>query len=545
MGGTGPQCSVAQFSFSTPTANRQPMSPLTEINKKIGKYRWTICALLFFATTVNYLDRQVLSLLKSDLETEFNWSDTDYANIVMVFQFVYALSMLFAGRLIDWLGTKSGFAWALIVWSIAAIVHAFAKGTGGFMFARGLLGFGESGNFPAAIKTTAEWFPKKERALATGIFNSGTNVGAILAPLTVPRLAAHWGWQSAFIVVGVIGFLWLIFWLWLYDSPAKQKRLGRAEFEYIHSDVDEQAVAAADAKAVADHEPQLPWYVEWGKLLGHRQTWSFAFGKFMTDGVWWFYLFWLPAFLKAQYGMTGTRVDLPIAVLYTMTCVGSIGGGWLPMFFINRGYEPYGGRMRAMLIIAFFPLIVLLAQPFGGVSFWVPVILIGIGASAHQAWSANLFTTVSDMFPKKAVGSVIGIGGMFGGFGGILINKSGGWLFDAYRYSGIAKTWVEARAGALGEYLNQILALKLVNQHGTTIDLNLAELGSLPNGVVTQLQAINPNAFTQLKQLQTTVVQSEMKTAYGIMFAVCALAYLVAWTVMKVLVPRFKKIENL
>jgi ACS family hexuronate transporter-like MFS transporter len=243
--------------------------------------------------------------------------------------------------------------------------------------------------------------------------------------------------------------------------------------------------------------------------------------------------------------MTGTQVDLPIAVLYTMTCVGSIGGGWLPMYFINQGYEPYAGRMRAMLIIAFFPLVVLLAQPFGGISFWVPVILIGIGASAHQAWSANLFTTVSDMFPKKAVGSVIGIGGMFGGFGGILINKSGGWLFDAYRYSGIARTWAEARTGALGEYLNQILALKLVNKHDTMIDLNLAELGSLPKEVVTQLQAINPDSFTQLKQLQTTIVQGEMKTAYAIMFTVCALAYLIAWTVMKLLVPRFKKIENL
>jgi ACS family hexuronate transporter-like MFS transporter len=273
------------------------MKQLPKINEKIGRYRWTICALLFFATTVNYLDRQVLSLLKSDLEVEFNWSDTDYANIVMVFQLVYALSMLFAGRVIDWLGTKSGFAWSLILWSIGAVVHAFARGTGGFMMARAVLGFGESGNFPAAIKTTAEWFPKKERALATGIFNSGTNVGAILAPLTVPRLAAAWGWQSAFVAVGAIGFLWLIFWFWLYDSPARQKRLGRAEYAYIHSDADEQAVAVAEAGAVGAHEPRLPWYIVWVKLLGYRQTWSFAFGKFMTDGVWWFFLFWLPAYL--------------------------------------------------------------------------------------------------------------------------------------------------------------------------------------------------------------------------------------------------------
>ena len=521
------------------------MTTLNRINEKIGRYRWTICALLFFATTVNYLDRQVLSLLKGDLEVEFNWSDTDYANIVMVFQLVYAVSMLFAGRIIDWLGTKAGFAWALIVWSVGAMLHALAKGTGGFMFARGVLGFGESGNFPAAIKTTAEWFPKRERALATGIFNSGTNVGAILAPITVPWLAANWGWQGAFIVVGAIGFLWLIFWFWLYDSPAKQKRLGRAEYDYIHSDADEQAVAAADAKAAASNEPRLPWYQEWSRLLGYRQTWAFAFGKFMTDGVWWFYLFWLPAYLRAEYGMTGTQVSIPIAVLYTMTCVGSIAGGWFPMYFINRGYDPYGGRMRAMLIIAFFPLVVLLAQPFGHLGFWVPVILIGIGASAHQAWSANIFTTVSDMFPKKAVGSVTGIGGMFGGFGGILVNKSAGWLFDAYRAGGIAHTWAEAKAGALGGYLDRILSLKLVNSHGTPIDLNLVEFGSLPREVAAQVQAVDPAAFAQLKQMQVALVQREMTVAYAIVFGFCAVAYLVAWLVMKLLVPRFKKIEGL
>jgi MFS transporter, ACS family, hexuronate transporter len=517
------------------------MNMLNQINERIGKYRWTICALLFFATTVNYLDRQVLSLLKGDLEVEFNWTDTDYANIVMVFQLVYAVSMLFAGRIIDWLGTKSGYAWSLIIWSVAAVLHAFARNTGGFMFARALLGFGEAGNFPAAIKATAEWFPKKERALATGIFNSGANVGAILAPITVPWLALHWGWQGAFIVVGGVGFTWLVFWYWFYELPSRQRRLGTAEYEYIHAD----AEAEAETPVAESDEPKLPWYRKWGKLLGYRQTWAFAFGKFMTDGVWWFFLFWLPAFLKAQYGMTGTDVAFPLAVLYTMTCVGSIGGGWFPMFFINRGYEPYSGRMRAMLIIALFPLVVLLAQPLGNISYWIPVLLIGIGASAHQAWSANLFTTVSDMFPKKAVASVIGIGGMFGGFGGILLTKSAGWLFDAYRFSGIAKTWAEAKAGTLGEYLSQILALKLENKHGSPIDLNLVELGSLPKEVAARLQEISPDAFGQLKQLQTTIVQGEMKTAYVIVFAACAVAYLVAWLVMKILVPRYKKIENL
>ena len=519
-----------------------PMSYLSEANEKIGKYRWTICALLFFATTVNYLDRQVLSLLKGTLEVEFNWSDTDYANIVMVFQFVYAVSMVFAGRMIDWLGTKVGFAWALIVWSVAAVLHALARGTGGFMFARALLGFGEAGNFPAAIKTTAEWFPRKDRALATGVFNSGTNVGAILAPMTVPWLAEHWGWQGAFIIVGGIGFLWLIFWFWLYESPTKQRRLGKAEFDYIHMDADDLSSAASP---VESNEPKVPWYVEWSRLLRYRQTWSFAFGKFMTDGVWWFFLFWLPAYLKAQYGMSGTQVALPLAVLYSMTCIGSVGGGWFPMYFINKGYDAYAGRMRAMFVIALFPLVVLLAQPFGSYSYWVPVLLIGIGASAHQAWSANLFTTVSDMFPKRAVGSVTGIGGMFGGFGGILVNKSGGWLFDAYRWDGIAKAWASARQSGLSTYLDQILSLRLVNSHGTPIDLNLVELGSLPKDVIAQLQVIDPTAFTQLKQVQTHLVQAEMTTAYAIMFAVCALAYVIAWTVMKVLVPRFKRIENI
>jgi MFS transporter, ACS family, hexuronate transporter len=520
------------------------MNKLNEINEKIGRYRWTICGLLFFATTINYLDRQVLSLLKDNLEVEFNWSDTDYANIVSVFQIVYAVSMLFAGRIIDWLGTKSGYAWSLIVWSIGAVIHAFAGGTGGFMFARAVLGFGEAGNFPAAIKTTAEWFPKKERSLATGIFNSGSNVGAILAPITVPWLALHWGWQGAFIVVGVIGFSWLIFWYWLYEHPAKQRRLGKPEFDYIHSDMDD-VPPASDARPVASDEPKIPWYVEWGKLLEYRQTWAFAFGKFMTDGVWWFFLFWLPAYLKAQYGMTKTDVAVPIAILYTMTCVGSIGGGWFPMYFINRGYDPYGGRMRAMLVIATIPLVVLLAQPLGHISFWIPVLLIGIGASAHQAWSANLFTTVSDMFPKKAVASAIGLGGMFGGIGGILFTKLSGWLFDAYRATGIAKTWTEAKAAELGGYLTQILELNLQNKHGTPIDLNLAELGSLPQDVADKLQALGPEAFAKLKQMQIALVQGEMRTAYVIMFALCATAYLIAWIVMKVLVPRYKKIENL
>ncbi|MFL9482987.1 MFS transporter [Chitinophagaceae bacterium LWZ2-11] len=452
---------------------------------KIGKYRWTICALLFFATTVNYLDRQVLSLLKPLLEDKFHWSNSDYADIAAVFQFTYAISMLFAGRIVDKLGTKWGYTLAIIVWSLGAIIHAFALpiGTGiatilgwvgiaampvsilGFMFSRAVLGFGESGNFPAAIKATAEYFPKKERSFATGIFNSGSNIGAILAPLTVPWIAANWGWETAFLLIGGIGFLWMFFWLIFYEKPQKQKRLSQAEFEYINSDVDENNIGATDEKKAEK--------ISWFKLLGYKQTWAFTFGKFMTDGVWWFFLFWLPAYLKDQYGMSYTDVTIPLAVLYSLTMVGSIGGGWLPMYFIKKGYQPYDGRMRAMLLIAVIPLVVLFAQPFGYISYWVPVLLIGVGASAHQAWSANIFTTVSDMFPKKAIGSVIGIGGMAGGIGGVIVTKIGGALFDHYK--------------ALGH----------------------------------------------------------IQTGYTIMFVICAVAYLLAWAVMKALVPKYKPITDL
>lgn len=451
----------------------------------IGKYRWTICALLFFATTVNYLDRQVLSILAPQLSRDdmFGWSNTDYANITSVFQFVYAISMLFAGRLIDRIGTKAGFTWAIIIWSIGAIMHAVAVpiGTGvsnilawigigavpvsiaGFMIARAVLGFGESGNFPAAIKATAEYFPKKERSFATGIFNSGANVGAILAPLTVPWIAKEWGWQTAFIIIGAIGFLWLFFWQIFYEIPRKQKRLSASELHYIESDKDDAPVTE-ETKAAK---------VKWIKLLDYKQTWAFVVGKMLTDGVWWFFLFWLPKYLDVQYGISGTEIMLPLAILYSMTMFGSIGGGYFPTYFINKGYNPYDGRMKAMLMIALIPLVVLAAQPLGYISFWVPVILIGIGASAHQAWSANIFTTVSDMFPKKAVASVVGIGGMAGGLGGVAISKIGGALFDHY--------------DSLGH----------------------------------------------------------IETGYTIMFSFCALAYLIAWGIMKALVPKYKPITDL
>lgn len=525
------------------------------MQQAIGKYRWTICGLLFFATTVNYLDRQVLSLLQPKLEELFNWSNTDYANITAVFQFTYAISLLIAGRIIDKLGTKSGYSWAIVIWSLAAIIHAvaipigeaisvilgavgitvFSVSVAGFMFSRALLAFGEAGNFPAAIKATAEYFPKKERSLATGIFNSGANVGAILAPLTVPWIRIHWGWEAAFIIMGLIGFAWLAFWLVLYEKPEKQKRLSAGELAYINGGEEEQAPPATGAKEK----------VSWFKLLGYKQTWSFTFGKFMTDGVWWFFLFWLPAFLKAQYGIVDEAVMLPLAILYTMAMVGSIGGGWFPMFFIRKGYGVYDGRMKAMLLIALFPLVVLAAQPLGHISYWVPVLLIGIGASAHQAWSANIFTTVSDMFPKKAVASVVGIGGMAGGLGGVVVTKVGGWLFDSYRDVGIARSWVEAKAAGLGDFLSRIQGMNILTKHGDKIDINYTELSKLPKEAVAQVQAVDPAMFDQLLQIQKPLVQSQMTTAYTIMFAFCALAYLIAWGVMKSLVPKYKPITDL
>ena len=512
---------------------------------------------MFFATTVNYLDRQVLSLLQPYLSSPdvFNWTNSDYANITSVFQFGYALSMLFAGRIIDKLGTKSGYAWAIVIWSLAAIIHAAAIPIGetmsavlgwfgiagfsisvlGFMFSRAILAFGEAGNFPAAIKATAEYFPKKERSLATGIFNSGANVGAILAPLTVPWIQLNWGWDWAFIIMGLIGFIWLAFWLVFYERPEKQKRLSATELAYISSGEEEEtAEVNGEVKKVS-----------WTKLLGYKQTWAFAFGKFMTDGVWWFFLFWLPAFLKVQYGIVDRAVMLPLAVLYTIAMVGSITGGWFPVYFIKKGHKVYDGRMKAMLVIAFIPLVVLLAQPLGYISYWVPVILIGIGASAHQAWSANIFTTVSDMFPKKAVGSVVGIGGMAGGIGGVVMSKLGGWLFDSYKYAGIAKSWVEAKAVGLGDYLSNIQALKLLNKKGEVINLDQIELRSLPKEVTEQLQSIDANMFDKLLQLQKPLVAAEMNTSYTIMFAICAVAYLIAWSVMKSLVPKYKAITDL
>jgi ACS family hexuronate transporter-like MFS transporter len=398
--------------------------------EKIGNYRWTICALVFFATTVNYLDRQVIALLKDDyLEPLFGWSETDYSNIVIAFQIAYAIGMLIAGWFIDKVGTKIGYALSLTIWSIAAILHAFARNTLGFSGARALLGISEAGNFPAAIKTTAEWFPKKERALATGIFNSGTNVGAILAPMTVPVIALTMGWQWAFILTGAFGLLWLVFWIIFYDIPQRQKRLKKPEYDYIHSDEKSQ-----------ENISQPSEKVKWTRLLTFRQSWAFIIGKFLTDPIWWFYLFWLPSFLNKEYGMTKTDLIWPIATVYMMTTVGSIFGGWLSGYFISRGWTVYKARRTAMLIFALCVLPVITSQALGHFNPWFAILIIGLAASAHQAWSANIFTTTSDMFPKKAVASITGLGGMAGALGGILISRTAGMLLDHFKELGHIET---------------------------------------------------------------------------------------------------------
>jgi ACS family hexuronate transporter-like MFS transporter len=378
----------------------------------IGRYRWTICSLIFFATTINYLDRAVISLLKSSLSSEFKWNDGDYANIEIAFKVSYALGMLGAGRLIDKLGTKIGYLLSTMFWSIAAVAHAFSNSTFGFGIARSALGITEAGNFPAAIKTVAEWFPKKERALATGIFNSGTNVGAILAPLTVPWINVHWGWQWAFILTGSLGFIWLIFWWILYEVPAKHKKLSNREFEFIHSDsLQTQGKETTDFKSIS-----------WISLMGYRQTWAVIFGKFLTDPIWWFYLFWLPDFLESEYHLKGISMGMPVAMVYTLSTLGSIGGGWLPLQLIQRNSSLFKARKVSMLIYAFCVLPIVFAQLLGSLNMWLAVIVIGFAAAAHQAWSANMYTVVSDRFPTKVVGSVIGIAGMFGAIGGIFLS---------------------------------------------------------------------------------------------------------------------------
>ena len=442
-----------------------------------SNYRWVICGLLFFATTFNYMDRQVISYLKEFFCTPveqggFGWSNTDFAYLTSFFTGVYAGMTVLVGWVIDKIGTKLGLALSLIIWSIFGILNAFVgRLVMMHVLVRSAFGVGEAGNFPASIKTVAEWFPKRERALATGIFNSGSNFGAMVAALFVPWCMIYFGdqkgWKMAFILTGASGFLWLIFWFWLYETPAGQKRVSQAELDYIRID-DEPA--ASDANGDKGK-------VSWGRLFGYRQTWAFVTGKFMTDGVWWFYLFWLPDYLKKQFGMTKHDVMLPTFIVYGVAIIGSIYGGSIPLTLIKKGMQVYKARMTAMFIIAVFPLTVLTTQYFGNVGHFgkmasiMAIAVICIGCAAHQAWSANLFTTVSDMFPKKTVASVIGIGTMAGGIGGVIIQMLAGRLTDAFKET--------------------------------------------------------------------------PQTAYLIMFIICALSYLIAWSLMKTLVPRHKPITDL
>jgi MFS transporter, ACS family, hexuronate transporter len=416
---------------SIPIAERRPAAAAAAVGERLGNWRWYICGLLFAATTINYIDRQVIGILKPTLQSEFGWSEIDYADIVFAFQLAYAIGLLIAGRLMDRFGARLGFSLVIVVWSIAAMAHAEATWFGpgvaavlamvgltysgsvaGFIAARFALGLGEAGNFPASIKVVADWFPKKERALATGIFNSGTNVGALITPLVVPFVTVTWGWYWAFIATGFIGFFWLIVWWVSYAPPESHPKLSSAEFAHIRSDPADPAVS-----------------VPWSTLLKHRQTWAFALAKFMTDPVWWLYLFWIPDFLNRNYGINLSRIGPPLVVIYLIADIGSIGGGWLSSALIKRGWSLNAGRKTAMLVCALAVLPIPLASK--ATDLWVAVTLVGLAAAAHQGWSANVFTLASDMFPRKAVGSVVGLGGTAGALGGMLIAKVTGYVLNA------------------------------------------------------------------------------------------------------------------
>lgn len=384
------------------------MNPIQE-KIKIGNYRWLICALIFFATTINYVDRAVMGVLAPTLRTEIGWTDQDYGYISAAFTLAYAIGFLFAGWFIDRVGTRKGYTVYLTIWSLAAAGHALVRSAIGFGLARFALGIGESGNFPAAIKTVAEWFPKKERALATGIFNAGSNVGAVIAPLTVPWIALTWGWQEAFLFTGLAGLIWILFWLPIYRRPAEHRKLSKKELEYIESD-----------------PPDPPAKISWFKLLPLKQTWAFSIGKFLTDAIWWFYLFWFPLFMNDRFGVDLSTIGIPMIVVYLLADGGSVGGGWLSSALLKRNWTVNAARKTAMLICALLILPVALAPHVSGE--WTAVILIGVAAAAHQGFSANIFTLTSDMFPRKAVASVVGIGGFAGAMGGFFMNLGAGWL---------------------------------------------------------------------------------------------------------------------
>ena len=478
---------------------------------KMSNFRWIICLLLFLATTINYMDRQVLSLTWKDfIAPEFHWTDANYGTITAYFSIFYAVANLFAGKFIDWMGTKKGYLIAIFVWSLGACLHAgcgwvamkmegyhsiaeLGQLTGDaavalatismylFLSCRMVLALGEAGNFPAAIKVTAEYFPKKDRAFSTSIFNSGASVGALAAPATIPLLARAWGWEMAFVIIGVLGFVWMGLWMWLYEKPHKSKHVNQAELNYIEQDTD---IAEVQDKQEAKEEKTISFW----KCFTYKQTWSFIVGKLLTDGVWWFFLFWAPAYFSDQFGYTSdsTMGILLIFTLYAIVTLLSIGGGYLPTYFVEKkGMNPYQGRMRAMLIFACFPLLGLLAQPMGAYSAWWPAIIIGLLGAGHQAWSANLFSTIGDMFPKSTIATITGIGAMAGGIGSYLINLGSGNFFD----------WAA--------------------KHSLATD---------PQG------AFQFFGF------------DGKPAAYMVVFCICAVAYLVGWCIMKALVPKYKPI---
>ena len=483
--------------------------------KLMTNWRWWLCSLLFVATTVNYLDRQVLSLTYENfIKPEFHWNDDNYGTITAFFSIFYAFACLFAGKFVDWMGTKKGYLISIGVWSAAACLHAACGWATGlitgqdlaairgvevasnitlaisttsvylFLLCRGLLALGEAGNFPAAIKVTAEYFPKKDRAFATAIFNAGASVGALVAPLCIPPLAMKFGWEMAFIIIGGLGFIWMFFWAFMYDKPENSKHVNEAELSYIHLD-DAENAATAEAASVATKAAAPEKQVSLWKCFSFKQTWQFITGKFFTDGVWWFYLFWAPSYFANQFNapVTTPLGQWLIFTLYLIVTVVSIGGGYLPKIFVEKkGMNPYAGRMLAMLIFAFFPLCALVAQPLGMKlnSAWIPAIFIGLAAAGHQAWSANLFSTIGDMFPKSTIATITGIGAMAGGVGSFFIQKIAGKLF----------TWSES----MGD------AFRFLGFEGK------------PAG-------------------------------YFIMFCFCGVAYLIAWSIMKSLVPKYKPIE--
>lgn len=383
------------------------------------KYRWFICILLFFATTINYLDRQVLGLLKPVLEKEFDWSEMEYSYIVMAFTATYAIGLVVFGSFIDKIGTKLGYTISVTIWSIAAMLHATVRSSFGFGAARAALGIGESGNFPAAIKTVAEWFPKKERALATGILDSGSNIGACVAPILVPAILGWYGWQEAFLITGALGFIWLILWRIFYDVPARQKRISRSEFDLIHSDQQQEA-----------EEPKL----RWSQLFKLRQTWAFIAGKFFTDPIWYFFMYWLPSYFSSTFHLDLKKPSLPLVIVYSATTIGAIGGGLLSSLLIKKGWNIGRSRKLALLLSAFLVLPIIAARYTG--NMWTVVILISIAVAGNAAWSANIYTIVSDMLPRNAVSSVIGIGGMAGAIGGVLFPLAIGSLLEFYKSAG-------------------------------------------------------------------------------------------------------------